>query len=123
MTALLRFVAPPPGFSPHTDFVLEPVEGAAGLFSLDAVDDAALRLYVVDPSTVVSGYAPTLSDEHVADLELTAPEDALLLVVASRSAGGAQVNLLAPIVANQRSGRAAQVILDGQDYPLRAELG
>jgi flagellar assembly factor FliW len=122
MTALLTFIAPPPGFEPHAEFALEPVPGAEGLFSLDATDDAALRLFVVDPRTVVADYAPVLADEHVAELELTSPDDALLLVVASRSTEGAYVNLLAPIVANARTGRAAQVILDGQDYPLRVSL-
>ena len=63
-----RIVVPPPGFAPHTEFTLEPVGGADGLFRLDAVDDEALRLYVVDPQTVVDGYAPVLADEHVADL-------------------------------------------------------
>lgn len=122
MSALLSFVAPPPGFAPHTEFTLEPVDGADGLFHLDAVDDAALRLFVVDPQTVVAGYAPTLADEQVADLALTGPDDALVLVVANRTADGVHVNLMAPIVANLSTGAAAQVILDGQDYPLRAAL-
>jgi flagellar assembly factor FliW len=123
MTALLHFVTPPPGFEPHTEFALDPVEGAEGLFTLDAIDDAALRLFVLDPSLVMADYSPVISDEHVAELDLAAPADALLLVVAGRSAQGAQVNVLAPIVANATTGRAAQVILDGQDYPLRASLG
>lgn len=123
MTALLSFVVPPPGFAPHTEFTLEPVGGADGLFRLDAVDDEALRLYVVDPQTVVDGYAPVLADEHVADLDLSGGDDALVLVVASRTSDGVHVNLMAPIVANPSTGAAAQVILDGQDYPLRAPLG
>jgi flagellar assembly factor FliW len=32
------------------------------------------------------------------------------------------VNLLAPIVVNYDDGRAAQVILDSSDWPLRAKL-
>ena len=123
MTAVLDFVAPPPGFAPHTRFALTPVEGADGLFSLDALDDEALRLFLVDPNSVVADYTPTLSVEHVDELGLAAPEDALLLVVVSRGADGVHVNLLAPIVANLRTGVAAQVILDGQDLPLRAALG
>lgn len=123
MTALLDFVAPPLGLAPHTRFRLDPVDGADGLFSLGAIDDDALRLYVVDPQTVVTDYTPTLSDEHVDSLGLTTADDALLLVVASRSDEGVHVNLLAPIVANKETGATAQVILEGQDYPLRALLG
>ncbi|BDZ39173.1 flagellar assembly protein FliW [Microbacterium suwonense] len=123
MSALLSFVASPPGFAPHTEFVLDPVDGADGLFRLDAVTDEALRLFVVDPQTVVADYAPTLTDQQAADLGLDGPDDALVLVVASRTPDGVHVNLLAPIVANPETGAAAQVILEGQDYPLRAALG
>ena len=121
MSALLTFTAPPPGFAPHTRFTLDPIDGAEGLFSLDAVDDEALRLFVVDPSTVIAGYAPTLPDEQVDELGLRHPDDALLLVVAARGDDGVHVNLLAPIVAHRETGVAAQVILDA-DYPLRAPL-
>lgn len=122
MTALLDFVTPPLGLAPHTRFRLDPIDGAEGLFSLGAIDDDALRLYVIDPQTVVSDYAPILTDEHVDALGLTAPDDALLLVVASHTADGVHVNLLAPIIANKATGATAQVILEGQDYPLRAPL-
>lgn len=122
MTALLDFVTPPLGLAPHTRFRLDPIDGAEGLFSLGAIDDDALRLYVVDPQTVVSDYAPILTDEHVDALGLTAPDDALLLVVASHTTDGVHVNLLAPIIANKATGATAQVILEGQDYPLRAPL-
>lgn len=123
MSAVLDFVAPPPGFAPRTRFLLEPVPGADGLFSLDAADDQALRLYVVDPHGVAAGYSPTLSDDDVEALGLTAPEDAMLLLVVGRTASGVHVNLLAPIVVNRTTGVAAQLILDGQDLPLRAPLG
>ena len=123
MTAALTFIAPPPGLAPHVDFALAPVEGSDGLFSLRAVDDAELRLFLVDPRTVLSDYAPTLSDEQADGLALGSPDDALVLVVAHPSAEGVSVNLLAPVIVNQMTGAAAQVILEDQDYPLRAPLG
>lgn len=123
MSAVLDFIAPPLGLAPHTRFRLDAIEGADGLFALRALDDDALRLYAVDPQTVVAGYAPTLPDENVDALGLTEADDALLLVVASHTADGVHVNLLAPIVAHRDTGTAAQVILEGQDYPLRAPLG
>ena len=122
MSAALTFVSPPPGLAPHVDFGLAPVDGSDGLFTMRAVDDDALRLYLVDPQTVLQEYAPTLTDEQTATLELESPDDALLLVVAHPSDDGVSVNLLAPIVVNRGTGVALQVILDGQDYPLRAPL-
>lgn len=123
MTAALTFLAPPPGLAPHIDFALTPVDGADGLFSLRAVDDTELRLYLVDPRTVLSAYAPTLTDEQADGLALESPDDALILVVAHPSAEGVSVNLLAPVIVNQTTGAASQVILEDQDYPLRAPLG
>lgn len=50
------------------------------------------------------------------------PEDALVLVVVNPGDPGTTMNLLAPIVVNSATGTSAQVILDGQGWPLRAEL-
>ncbi|PRB16029.1 flagellar assembly protein FliW [Microbacterium sp. MYb62] len=123
MTAALTFVAPPPGLAPHVDFALAPVDGADGLFSMRAVDDAALRLYLVDPRAVLSEYAPILTDEQADGLALGSADDALILVVAHPSVEGVSVNLLAPVIVNRTTGAASQVILEDQDYPLRAPLG
>lgn len=123
MTAALTFLAPPPGLAPHVDFALAPVDGADGLFSMRAVDDDELRLYLVDPRTVLSEYAPILTDEQADGLALGTPEDALILVVAHPAADGVSVNLLAPVIVNRNTGAASQVILEDQDYPLRAPLG
>ncbi len=123
MTAALTFLAPPPGLAPHVDFALAPVDGADGLFSMRAVDDDELRLYLVDPRTVLSEYAPILTDEQADGLALGTPDDALILVVAHPAADGVSVNLLAPVIVNRNTGAASQVILEDQDYPLRAPLG
>jgi len=120
----LSFVTPPPGLDPHTDFALSPLDGAEGLFSLRAASDPELRMFLVDPRLVPLGrdYAPVLTDAQADDLSLTSPEDALVLVVANPGADGVHVNLLAPVVVNTTTGSAAQVILEGQDLPVRAPL-
>lgn len=123
MTAALSFLAPPPGLAPHVDFALAPVDGADGLFSMRAVQDPELRLYLVDPQTVLSEYAPILTDEQADGLALGSADDALILVVAHPAADGVSVNLLAPVIVNRTTGAASQVILEDQDYPLRAPLG
>lgn len=123
MTVALTFLAPPPGFAPHVDFALAPIDGADGLFAMRAVDDSDLRLYLIDPSSVLSEYAPILTDEQAGGLALGSAEDALILVVAHPAADGVSVNLLAPVIVNRTTGAASQVILEDQDYPLRAPLG
>ncbi|MDY0892515.1 flagellar assembly protein FliW [Frigoribacterium sp. CFBP9030] len=131
----VRFVAPPFGLEPKVDFVLDEIEGAVGLFALRAVDaavDAAIdaavdaadvRLFVLDASVHLTDYSPVITDEQTALLELTDADDAMLLVVATPASSGMTVNLLAPVVVNRVTGAGAQLILEGQDWPLRAELG
>ena len=123
MSAALTFVTPPPGLAPLTDFTLNTIEGAEGLYSLQAVQDAATRLFVLDASVCLPDYTPIISDEQCAALDVKVPDDALVLVVANPGEGGTTVNLMAPIIVNAATGVCAQVILDGQDWPLRAELG
>jgi flagellar assembly factor FliW len=119
MSIDLTFAVPPFGLSPAPVFTLTPVDGADGLFTLVG-DDA--RLYVLDASVHLPSYAPELTDEQAAGLALTDPADAMLLVVANPGASGTTVNLLAPIVVNARTAAGAQLILEDQDLPLRAEL-
>ncbi|MFB7250935.1 flagellar assembly protein FliW [Microbacterium sp. NPDC056234] len=122
MSVALSFIAAPPGLAPHTSFALTAIADAEGLFSLRAVEDPDLRLYVLDPGTVIADYAPLLNDGQVAELGLTSPEDAMLLVIAHPGSEGVSVNLLAPVVVNRTTGRAAQIILDGQGFDVRTPL-
>ncbi|TXN29224.1 flagellar assembly protein FliW [Lacisediminihabitans profunda] len=122
MSAALTFVTPPPGLDPLTDFTLTEIEGATGLYSLRAVHNDGIRLFVLDAAVFLPDYGPMLSDEHCAALGLTAPEDAMVLVVANPGEAGTRLNLMAPIVVNVTSGSSAQVILEDQDWSLQAEL-
>ncbi|MEX1080070.1 MAG: flagellar assembly protein FliW [Homoserinimonas sp.] len=122
MTAVLTFTTPPPGLAPLVDFILDDVGGAAGIYALHAASDPSIRLYVLDAAVYLPWYTPEITDEQALALGVTAPEDAMVLVVANPSESGTTTNLMAPIVVNSRSGRCAQLILEGQDWPLRAEL-
>ncbi|OII13872.1 flagellar assembly protein FliW [Curtobacterium sp. MCBA15_008] len=119
MSIDLTFAVPPFGLSPAPVFTLTPVAGAEGLFTLVGEDE---RLFVLDAAVHLPSYAPELTDEQATALALTDPADAMLLVVANPGASGTTVNLLAPIVVNARTAAGAQLILEDQDLPLRAEL-
>ncbi len=118
----LTFTAPPPGFAPVVDFALSAVEGADGLFTLRDTEGADLRLFLVDPGVFVPDYAPKLSEEHYGPLGAESSEQVDTLVVATMTDDGPVVNLFAPILVNRATHAAAQVILDGTDWPLRAAL-
>jgi flagellar assembly factor FliW len=119
MSISLTFAVPPFGLSPAPVFTLTPVDGTEGLFTLVG---GSSRLFVLDAAVHLPSYSPELTDEQAAGLELTDPADAMLLVVANPGASGTTVNLLAPIVVNARTAVGAQLILEDQDLPLRAEL-
>ena len=122
MSVALTFVTPPPGLAPVTDFILDEVAGASGLYSLHAAANPGIRLYVLDAAVYLTWYTPEISDEQCLALDVKAPEDAMLVVVANTSESGTTANLMAPIVINATTGVSAQLILEGQDWPLQAEL-
>ena len=131
MTAVLTEVSLPEltmtggmaGFPDAERYVLVEVPEAGPMFLLRSLDAPDLQFVVVPPSVFFPDYAPEIDDASAARLELTCSEDALLLVVLTVGdrAETATANLLAPIVINQRTRAAAQVVLQG-DHPLRARL-
>lgn len=116
----LHFDVPPPGLSPLRDFTLDPVDGAPGLFTMRAEPEIGLRLFLIEPDQYLPAYTPEFTEEQVAPVG--GPESASVFVVATLDEGEPIVNLLAPILVNFDDGRAAQVILDSSDWPLRAKL-
>jgi flagellar assembly factor FliW len=122
LSVALSFIAPPPGFAPIVDFVLEEIEGAVGLYSLRSAGDEGTRLFVLDAGIFLPHYTPEISDEQAESLQLETADEAMVLVVANPGEGGTTMNLMAPIVVNAVTGRCAQFILDGEKWPIRAEL-
>jgi flagellar assembly factor FliW len=118
----LVFTAPPPGLSPVVDFELDEVEGALGLYAMRDTVGADLRLFLLDPAFFVPEYQPQLTDEHLSPLGADEPGQVDVYVVATLSDGAPVVNLLAPILVHPATHTATQVILDGADWPLQAEL-
>jgi flagellar assembly factor FliW len=103
------------------DFSLDAVDGAEGLFSLRSTDDAAVRLFLVDPAVYAPGYRPELS---AAQLEPLGPgaSSVQVLLVANSGENGTTVNLLAPILFNPANGTCSQVVLEGGRWPVQARL-
>lgn len=120
----LEFVGPVAGFPSLRRFVLVELEETGMLCSLRSLDDPDVRFLVLPPAPFFPDYAPEIADDWADQLELTSAEDALLLLVVTpgASAADATVNLLAPLVVNVRTRRAAQVLLDDDSLSLRASL-
>ncbi|CAN5265396.1 hypothetical protein BH11ACT5_BH11ACT5_26570 [soil metagenome] len=123
MTGLVTFIAPPPGLSPLVDFDLEPVAEADGLYTLRSLEAPDIRLFVIDAPVYLPDYNPAMSVQQLESIGATETSEVRVLVVTTLSDGGPSANLMAPILMHATSGEATQVILDGDDWPLRMQLG
>jgi flagellar assembly factor FliW len=120
----IEFVSPMPGFNNHHTFVLVRIDDNGLLYALTSLADPELRFLVVVPGPFFPDYAPELEDETLDLLGVHDPEQLLVLLVVTpnTSLADATANLLAPVVIDQSSRRAVQVVLNGSGLPVRAPL-
>jgi flagellar assembly factor FliW len=136
---VITFTHPMPGFpdldafllvriDPEADDEPEP-EGAepapdadAVLYELRSVQRPEIRFLVVVPTVFFPDYTVDLDEVTCTDLGLDDADDALVLVILTLGADqeSTTANLVAPVVINARTRAAAQVILTGADWPVRA---
>jgi flagellar assembly factor FliW len=115
----LHFVTGMPGLEEYKRFTLSAVDGGP-LYWLTCVDEPAIALPAADAFAVSPDYAFDLGDADTARLGLQTAADALILSVLTISPQGqVTANLLAPVIVNNTTGAASQVILDGTSYELR----
>jgi len=115
-SSLFSFPEALPGLPDSHRYALIGDESSAPLFWLQSLEEQAACLPVLESASLaVAGYA-----EHVGQ-SLGAEDDARVFVVTrfDPEAGCFVVNLLAPVVLDQRAGTGRQVVLDSQGYPLR----
>jgi flagellar assembly factor FliW len=112
----LTFTAPMPGLEHSDGFTLRGVDGAPGLFALEASAGVGVRLFVAEAAVYMPDYAPRFPASAREAGQTTA------LLVVTPGPGQVSVNLAAPIVLNPDNGLCTQLVLDGKDYPLRAVL-
>lgn len=117
----IHFPASLPGLEPLKTFRLTAVEGSTGLYSLDSTELPEVRLFLLDPAVHLPEYSPRTQGQ-LSLLGDPAAENVRVLVIVNTSDGAPHVNLLAPVVLDVLSAQGAQVILEGQDLPVRAAL-
>lgn len=119
----LEFVAAPPGMMSLRRFALDALDDMGALFAMRSTEQSGVRLFVVPPRVYVPDYAPSIDAETRAALGLADVDPVLLVVVHPGEAGQPPTaNLLAPVAVNPATGAAMQVVLDGDEWPLRAPL-
>jgi flagellar assembly factor FliW len=91
---------------------------------LQMLDEARQAFLVVSPFLALPDYQPDIAEEDVKFLELTTPDDALLVnIVTLRRNGQATINLKGPVVINRHTMVGKQVIPNNAaqyslDHPL-----
>lgn len=112
------------GFSDLTDFTL--------IFDSDDKEDAPIRwlqsiqepgfaMPVMDPLLVKPDYSPRIADDLLAGMGDLTPDNMLVMttVTVPSDIKKLTTNLMAPIIVNTENLKACQVIVDGEDYPVK----
>ena len=73
---------------------------------------------VMDPTLVMPDYNPVIEDELLKPMDLTDPENILVLVTVTvpRDIEKMTVNLMAPIIISGENRKANQIIVDQAEY-------
>ena len=118
----INMALPMPGFPAHREFVLVRLHEDGLLYAFTSIDNPELRFLVAPPEPFFPDYAPEIDESVFAALNTKDPNRLLLLVVITAGVDDTTANLLAPIVVDQDSRRAMQVVLTGSGMPMRAVM-
>lgn len=123
----IRFVRHIPGFPGLSRYALVDLgdgDGEPVLFELRSIEQPEIRFMVAVPGAFFPEYEIELDAASCEELGLADAADALVLVVLTVGPDltSSTANLLAPVVVNARTRAAAQVILSGSDWPVRAAV-
>lgn len=110
------------GFEDCRRFTLFHPEGTElRYFILQSLDDPAVAFHITDPARFDFGYEITLSDEEAAELQLTDPAQAVVVVILAKDGDDAplRANLNAPLIINLESRRGLQHVFSSLDYRIK----
>lgn len=97
----------------------------APLKLLHAVDDPDLTFVITDPFLFCPDYMPEISEKDLKELDITAQSDCGIISIITIPHGEPEkmtANLQGPILINLKTLEAKQVVLSGDDYPIRYPL-
>ncbi|MBR6326719.1 MAG: flagellar assembly protein FliW [Lachnospiraceae bacterium] len=112
------------GFPDLTRFALvhdEEKGSDAGIRYMLSIDEPAFAMPVMDPLIVKPDYDPQVDDELLSVLGNLTPENIVVLVTVTVPSDLTKmtVNLQGPFVINSEERKAAQIIVDSNEYPVR----
>ncbi|MCR4691028.1 MAG: flagellar assembly protein FliW [Lachnospiraceae bacterium] len=121
---LINFVGGLVGFPDLVDFALihdSDDENARGIQWLQSIQEPQFAIPVMDPLAVMESYNPEIEDELLKPLGELDSNNMLVLVTVTvpKDITQMSVNLRGPIIVNADTHKAAQVIAEGEEYPVK----
>ena len=110
------------GFPSHQRFALIATNGDSPFYWLQAVDEPGLAFVVTDPTMFLPDYDVTLKVDDLELLDMTAGDEATLLVVCNKVDELLTGNLQGPIAVNPQTRVAKQLVLSGKRWSTRHPL-
>lgn len=112
-------------FEHETRFLLLPFEGSDGtLLCLQSVGTPTLAFIVMNPFFIKPDYTPVLQPDELKVMEVSRSENLCYYVLCAlkKPVSNSTVNLKCPIVINDQTRQAMQVILETDFYHMRHQL-
>ncbi len=111
------------GFPDLTEFTLvhDEEKGTESIHWLQSLQEPAFAMPVMDPLIVCPDYNPEADDELLGVIGEIVPEELLVLVTVTvpKNLTKMSVNLKGPIVINAAEKKAVQIIVEGDEYPVK----
>lgn len=111
------------GFPELTEFALlhDEESGAGRIHWLQSIQEPAFAMPVMNPLLVMPDYNPEVEDELIKPLGELLPDEILVMVTVTVPGDLTQmsVNLKGPIIINASEKKACQVIIEGEQYPVK----
>ncbi|MBP1758202.1 MAG: flagellar assembly protein FliW [Firmicutes bacterium] len=110
------------GFEEEREFLLIPFDGEdSALLCLQSITTPALAFLVMNPFTLDPNYAPILQPEELRSMKVGSSHDLCyyVLCVVKDPISESTINLKCPVVINEDTREAMQVILDTPEFHMR----
>jgi len=112
------------GFEDNKDYVLLDDSEHAPFFWLQSLDEKELAFIMINPFFFRKDYEANVTNEELAEIGLTSPENALIFVIVTIPQDGSSMtaNLQGPIIINKENMTGMQAILSDAKWKTKHDI-
>lgn len=122
---IIDFAEGPLAFEKYTKFIIIDSGTSEFPFSfLQSIDEEKVGFVVMDPFLFKKDYDFVIEEEIVEELEIEKEEDLAIysILVIPKEVEDITANLMAPIIVNQKTKKARQVVLQNTEYSTKYNI-